>query len=362
MYICACMYVYSHVYLRMHIYMFVRVTYAYSTYTLTMPLLYVYDIYVCVYSVQFITETLVSVKRIQNLLLLNENDIFNQANRSINEQDQASDVNLHAHSNAKAKGSFLSMFGSPRAQPGAQRPSANKPDEVAPAGNSSRPSDIGAIWLDNITASWTGSMDQIPSSSSTGPHDTQRVTNPTPDVGEVETKQSRDDGEKKATGSPVESELADAALARATMALSPPSTHTGVLTLSSVDLRVAAGEFIVVVGPVGASKSSLLLAILGELQLLWGWIAFGPSASILKEGNTLESNSIIVDKPCYPRMAYCAQEPWILSTTVSTVPPLHKYIILLCLLMYICVVLSYVFRCGTISYSVRSITRPALLQ
>ena len=268
-----------------------------------------------IYSVQFITETLVSVKRIQNLLLLDENDIFNQANRSISEPDQASDVNLQAHS--KAKGSFFSMFGSARAQPEAQRPSVDKPDKVASTESPSRPSNIGAIWLDNITASWTGSMDQVPSSSlSTGPRDTQEVV--TQHGGQVEAKQRHDNGEQKTTVHEVVGELEDDVQARSTMALSPPSTHTGVLTLTSVDLRVAAGEFIVVVGPVGASKSSLLLAILGELQLLSGRIAFGPSASILKERNTLESNSIIADKPCYPRMAYCAQEPWILSTTVST--------------------------------------------
>ena len=255
-----------------------------------------------------------SVKRIQNLLLLDENDIFNQANRSISEQDQSSDVNHQTHS--KAKGSFFSMFGASRAlQPGVQSSSAYKHDEVIQTESSSRPSDIGAIWLDNITASWTGSMDQVSSSSSTGPRDTQKVV--TPQVGDAETKQSHDNGEKKTTGQEL-GESDDTVQARATMALSHPSTHTGVLTLTSVDLRVAAGEFIVVVGPVGASKSSLLLAILGELQLLSGHIAFGPSASILKEGNTLESNSTIDHKPCYPRMAYCAQEPWILSTTVST--------------------------------------------
>ena len=224
---------------------------------------------------------------------------------------------------SKAKGSFFSIFGVPRAQPGAQLPSINKPGEVIPAQSSSRPSDIGAIWLDNITASWTGSMDQAPSSSlSTDPHDSQKVV--TPQVGQAEAKHINDDGEKKTTGQEL-GESDDTVQARATMSLSPPSTHTGVLTLTSVELRIAAGEFIVVVGPVGASKSSLLLAILGELQLLSGRIAFGPSASILKEGNTLESNGIIADKPCYPRMAYCAQEPWILSTTVSTYST-HLYI------------------------------------
>ena len=303
-----------------------------------------------------------SVKRIQNLLLLDENDIFNQANRSVSEQDQASDVNHQTHS--KAKGSLFSIFGSARAQSEAQSSSVNKPDEVASTESSSRPSDIGAIWLDNITASWTGSMDQAPSSSLNGPHDTKEVV--TQQEGQAETKYSKDDGEKKATGQEFGKSY-DAVQARVTMALSPPSTHTGVLTLSSVELRVAAGEFIVVVGPVGASKSSLLLAILGELQLLSGHIAFGPSASILKEGNTLESNSIIADKPCYPRMAYCAQEPWILSTTVSTLR-LHIYNTIIFTRTYALYygilltlrILSYKYRCATISYSVRSITQLAL--
>jgi hypothetical protein len=53
---------------------------------------------------------------------------------------------------------------------------------------------------------------------------------------------------------------------------------------------------VVVVGPVGASKTSLLMAMMGELA------------------------PIDLNKSQFSRkgtLAYCSQEPWIMSTTVS---------------------------------------------
>lgn len=65
------------------------------------------------------------------------------------------------------------------------------------------------------------------------------------------------------------------------------------LVLNNINLEVSEGELIVVVGPVGSSKSSLLMAILKELN---------PNAgSVMRKG----------------KIAYCSQEPWIMSSTVS---------------------------------------------
>ncbi|XP_050098722.1 probable multidrug resistance-associated protein lethal(2)03659 [Anopheles aquasalis] len=64
------------------------------------------------------------------------------------------------------------------------------------------------------------------------------------------------------------------------------------LTLDGVDLHVQPGTLVAVIGPVGAGKSSLIHAILGELPL--------------------ESGNIRVNG----RVSYASQEPWLFSGTV----------------------------------------------
>uniref|UniRef100_A0A182NJ65 Multidrug resistance-associated protein lethal(2)03659 n=1 Tax=Anopheles dirus TaxID=7168 RepID=A0A182NJ65_9DIPT len=64
------------------------------------------------------------------------------------------------------------------------------------------------------------------------------------------------------------------------------------LTLDGVDLHVQPGTLVAVIGPVGAGKSSLIHAILGELPL--------ESGSIKVNGN----------------ISYASQEPWLFSGTV----------------------------------------------
>ncbi|EAL40076.2 AGAP006427-PB [Anopheles gambiae str. PEST] len=64
------------------------------------------------------------------------------------------------------------------------------------------------------------------------------------------------------------------------------------LTLDGVDLHVQPGTLVAVIGPVGAGKSSLIHAILGELPL--------ESGSIKVNGN----------------VSYASQEPWLFSGTV----------------------------------------------
>lgn len=65
--------------------------------------------------------------------------------------------------------------------------------------------------------------------------------------------------------------------------------------LSGVNMEIRQGELVVVVGPVGSSKTSLLMAMMGELAPL------NNKKSIFSRKGTL---------------AYCSQEPWIMSTTV----------------------------------------------
>lgn len=68
------------------------------------------------------------------------------------------------------------------------------------------------------------------------------------------------------------------------------------MVLADIDLEISSGELVVVVGPVGASKTSLLMAMMGELA------PFDAGKSVHSRRGSL---------------AYCSQEPWIMSTTVK---------------------------------------------
>ena len=120
-------------------------------------------------------------------------------------------------------------------------------------------------------------------------------------------------------------------------------------TLHDINLTITEGELIVIVGPVGCSKTSLLLAILKELPSLQGSLfvshlstsrnithANNASTSLTNNNNdnTTNSNtnnainstnsnakkSSMSSSQKYmdeEEIAYCSQEPWILSASVS---------------------------------------------
>ncbi|KAH0516432.1 ATP-binding cassette sub-family C member 9, partial [Microtus ochrogaster] len=76
------------------------------------------------------------------------------------------------------------------------------------------------------------------------------------------------------------------------------SWGSGLATLSNIDIRIpTVGQLTMIVGQVGCGKSSLLLAILGEMQTL--------------EGKVYWSN-----RSRYS-VAYAAQKPWLLNATVE---------------------------------------------
>ncbi|KAM5169906.1 ATP-binding cassette sub-family C member 9 [Mantella aurantiaca] len=75
------------------------------------------------------------------------------------------------------------------------------------------------------------------------------------------------------------------------------SWGTGLATLSNIDIQIPTGQLTMVVGQVGCGKSSLLLAILGEMQALEGRVCW----------NDKNRNSV----------AYAGQKPWLLNATVE---------------------------------------------
>ncbi|XP_028914137.1 ATP-binding cassette sub-family C member 9 isoform X3 [Ornithorhynchus anatinus] len=74
------------------------------------------------------------------------------------------------------------------------------------------------------------------------------------------------------------------------------SWGSGLATLSNIDIRIPTGQLTMIVGQVGCGKSSLLLAILGEMQALEGKVHWSKNRY---------------------SVAYAAQKPWLLNATVE---------------------------------------------
>uniref|UniRef100_A0A8C4XTI1 ATP binding cassette subfamily C member 8 n=1 Tax=Falco tinnunculus TaxID=100819 RepID=A0A8C4XTI1_FALTI len=78
-------------------------------------------------------------------------------------------------------------------------------------------------------------------------------------------------------------------------------TPEGPPALSNIDIRIPQGQLTMIVGQVGCGKSSLLLAILGEMQKISGNIFWSRCTRKRKRGS----------------VAYASQKPWLLNATVE---------------------------------------------
>ncbi|KAF7652930.1 hypothetical protein LDENG_00089660 [Lucifuga dentata] len=94
-------------------------------------------------------------------------------------------------------------------------------------------------------------------------------------------------------------------------------------TLSNINIRIPTGQLTMIVGQVGCGKSSLLLAMLGEMQTIDGKVSWSklPDCEMVHEGNiswseTEESDEDIRSKNRYS-VAYAAQKSWLLNATVE---------------------------------------------
>ncbi|XP_023145895.1 ATP-binding cassette sub-family C member 9 isoform X2 [Amphiprion ocellaris] len=98
---------------------------------------------------------------------------------------------------------------------------------------------------------------------------------------------------------------------------------SNLLTLSDINIRIPTGQLTMIVGQVGCGKSSLLLAMLGEMQAIEGRVYWSklPDCEMINEGNiswseTEESDEDIRSKNRYS-VAYAAQKSWLLNATVE---------------------------------------------
>ncbi|XP_071374324.1 ATP-binding cassette sub-family C member 9 isoform X1 [Centroberyx affinis] len=81
-------------------------------------------------------------------------------------------------------------------------------------------------------------------------------------------------------------------------------------TLSDINIRIPTGQLTMIVGQVGCGKSSLLLAMLGEMQTINGKVYWS------NWSETEESDEDIRSKNRYS-VAYATQKSWLLNATVE---------------------------------------------
>ncbi|KAM4676445.1 ATP-binding cassette sub-family C member 9 isoform 3-T5 [Discoglossus pictus] len=101
------------------------------------------------------------------------------------------------------------------------------------------------------------------------------------------------------------------------------SWGSGMATLSNIDIQIPTGQLTMIVGQVGCGKSSLLLAILGEMQTLEGRVCWDK----LPEGEVNSDGHPSVNEPGATTdadqsknrnsVAYAGQKPWLLNATVE---------------------------------------------
>ncbi|XP_016344208.1 ATP-binding cassette sub-family C member 9-like isoform X2 [Sinocyclocheilus anshuiensis] len=93
-------------------------------------------------------------------------------------------------------------------------------------------------------------------------------------------------------------------------------------TLSDINIRIPTGQLTMIVGQVGCGKSSLLLAMLGEMQTISGKVYWSklPDYEILFDGSISgHDTGLSHEEPSKNRysVAYAAQKSWLLNATVE---------------------------------------------
>ncbi|RMY47423.1 hypothetical protein D0864_15074, partial [Hortaea werneckii] len=77
-----------------------------------------------------------------------------------------------------------------------------------------------------------------------------------------------------------------------------------------MDLRFKVGQLNIIIGPTGSGKTSLLMALLGEMSLLEGSV-------YLPGGRSREDLKVDPDTGLTESVAYCAQQAWLVNGTIK---------------------------------------------
>ncbi|KAL9119448.1 MAG: hypothetical protein Q9187_004001 [Circinaria calcarea] len=80
-------------------------------------------------------------------------------------------------------------------------------------------------------------------------------------------------------------------------------------TLRDLNIKFASGQLNIITGPTGSGKSSMLLALLGEMTLIKGAVRM--PAAVNREDLPVDLDSGLIDA-----VAYCAQEAWLTNDTI----------------------------------------------
>lgn len=94
---------------------------------------------------------------------------------------------------------------------------------------------------------------------------------------------------------------------------SSSSTVSSTTDFKLLDLNVSfiTGKLNIVIGPTGSGKTSLLLALLGEMELIKGKLYLPTAFSRKDSGIKIDQNGLA------DTVAYCAQQAWLLNDTVK---------------------------------------------
>lgn len=102
------------------------------------------------------------------------------------------------------------------------------------------------------------------------------------------------------------------ALERATLAWSN-QPHDGTnegFRLIDIDVQFKPGKLNVIAGPTGSGKTSMLMALLGEMKLLEGRV-YLPGLTTDRSSLPVDPETLLTDS-----VAYCAQEAWLVNDTI----------------------------------------------
>lgn len=109
------------------------------------------------------------------------------------------------------------------------------------------------------------------------------------------------------------------ALEKATLAWGSPkgsyqddlSKDTDAFRLINIDVSFQVGALNIITGPTGSGKTSLLMALLGEMKLLEGRVHL-PGGTVSRSDLPVDPQTGLIES-----VAYCAQEAWLVNDTVK---------------------------------------------